>query len=141
MTDATLGHIAPAGLAALAAFAARLDEPVGEWKGGDTLDEDAISMPWFDPSPMLRDFVESAHRHGLVVAFDWSGWMAAGGRDTVFAAPEAMVAYPLEDVQRTATAIIRGDRLAEGALAEAFTDGRMPALIRRLAALAGEPAA
>ena len=29
MTDATLGHIAPAGLAALAAFADRLDELPG----------------------------------------------------------------------------------------------------------------
>lgn len=141
MTDATLGHIAPAGLAALAAFAARLDEPVGEWKGGDTLDEDAISMPWFAASAMVNDFVAAAYEHGLVVPFDWSDWMSDGGRDVVFADPAAMAAYPLADVQRTVTAIIRGDRFAEGALAEAFTDGRMPALIRRLAALAGTSAA
>lgn len=80
MTDATLGHIAPAGLAALAAFADRLDEPVGEWKGGDTLDEDAISMPWFAASAMVNDFVAAAYEHGLVVPFGWSDWMSDGGQ-------------------------------------------------------------
>ena len=50
---------------------------------------------------------------------------------------EAMpVRLSLADVQRVATAIIRGDRFSEGALAEAFEDGRMPALIRRLVVLA-----
>lgn len=136
MTGPELGHVEPAGLAALAAFASRLDEPFGDWKGGDTLNEDAITLPWFAPSPLVLDFVQAAYEHGLVVPFEWSDWMAAGGRDLVFAAPEAMAGLSLADVQRVATAIIRGDRFSEGALAEAFEDGRMPALIRRLAVLA-----
>lgn len=137
MTEPELGVISPEGLSTLAAFADRLDEPWGEWKGGDTLDEDAISLPWFDPGPLVQDFVAAAYDHGLVVSFDWPDWMATGGRDLVFAAPDAMETFTLADVQRVATAIIRGDRVNEGALAEAFGDGRMPALIRRLAVLAG----
>ena len=52
-----------------------------------------------------------------------------------------LVHVPYPSSPAAMTAIIRGDRFTEGALAEAFADGRMPALIRRLAALAGEPAA
>ena len=135
MSSGRLGEIAPADLAALAAFAERLDEPCGAWAGGEKLDENSFSMPWFDYAPMMSEFIDAAYDCGLVVAFDWPEWMSQGGHQLVFAAPKAMADYSLADVQRVVTAILRGDRLTEGALASAFEDGRMPALIRRLAAL------
>ncbi|HRO15363.1 MAG TPA: DUF6508 domain-containing protein [Paracoccus sp. (in: a-proteobacteria)] len=137
VSSGRLGEIASADLAALAAFADRLGEPCGEWAGGEKLGENSFLMPWFDHSPMMTGFIGAACERGLVVPFDWPEWMGQGGDRLVHAPPEAMADYSLEDVQRVVTAILRADRFSEGALASAFEDGRMPALIRRLAALAG----
>ncbi len=131
-----LGRMTAEGLAAIAAFAARLDGPTGEWRGGDQVGDNTFSMPWFDASPVVEAFVHAAYEHGLVIPFDWSNWMADGGDRLVFGPPDALADLDLADVQRVATAIIRGDRFSEGALAAAFDDGRMPALIRRIAQIA-----
>lgn len=137
MTEQGFGAIDAAGLAALGAFAARLGEPTGRWVDGRTAEDGVLTLPWFDHGPLLSDFLDAASAHGLVVSFDWPGWLREdGGAALVGAPPEAMAGFTLEQVQRVATVLIRQDRFCEGALAEAFADGRMPALIRRLAVLA-----
>ncbi|MBV0891587.1 hypothetical protein KTN05_06935 [Paracoccus sp. Z118] len=129
----------PDDLLALAAFADRLDEPAGEWRGGERDAEGAIQMPWFEFSPMLSDFHKAAYDHGLVVSFDWSAWMQTDEGRRLMAADRArLTGATLEELQWIVTAIMRIERFSEGAIASAWDDGRLPAIILRLVVLAAD---
>jgi hypothetical protein len=81
-----------------------------------------------EPSPELMGLLSAIDEAGLVVPFDWMTWLEVNGL------PEAGALHrrPVSDAVRTLTAVVRGDRFAEGAFADAVRDGTVGLALERI---------
>ena len=121
------------GLASLLPAFEAADAESGEWKGGDEVEPGSFTMPWFTHSELTSRFVDIAYRDAWVRPdFDWGEWTqtpeARRLRDDRGALEEATVV----DLAHVLTVVIRSDRFAEGAIAEAIESGLVTAVLRRI---------
>ncbi len=106
----------------------------GEWEGGETRADGAITMPFYSLSPQGLEVVRAMP---IRMDFDWPTW-----KDT----PEAIglardhatvASATAEQLVMMSTLIVRQNRFVDGLLAGAFESGLLLALARRARVLAG----
>ena len=129
----------PAGLLAVAAMADAIESaeatPV-PWGGGERDASGSIQMRYPEYPPVLGHLLQALEiNHVLLHDFDWQAWGAEAVR---FQEPAVLAAATLTQVRRLLTLHARTERFVDGHLAEVLARGHMSALLRRLAALAGE---
>lgn len=110
----------------------------GTWRGGSANADGVIQMPWFDFSPEATAFLDDVRGSGWIEAFDWPAWVAMPEGRALTRDPDAIARASAEDLSRILTALIRGDRFSEGALAHAYESGVLLAVVRRAAVLLEE---
>lgn len=91
---------------------------------------------FFADPPIVRRLLDAFDRHGFVLAFDWPAWHAEAARYR--REPAALASAPLRDLCRLITTLVRADRFARGAFAEALESGLVAAILRRLQTLRDE---
>lgn len=109
----------------------------GETRGGETDEKGVIQMPYSVPDPLVSEFVAFMYENELVVSFDWSAWDE--GREWYKNSNESK--YETLDIPtalKLLTAVMRNDRLNEGALVSAFESGDFPRIINKLVELRGK---
>jgi len=103
----------------------------GEWKGVERRADVSYTAPWFAYSDEVDRFHRDLARYGFIRPFDWPAWCREVGAD-VLTSKEFVREADLETVWKLFTAHIRADRFNEGHLANAFVNGHIVALLRRL---------
>lgn len=124
--------------AAVRAVEAEPAERHVRWAGGEqvgTTMVDGVDRPVVQlPYPVYSDAAERLRAAlggvGAIVVFAWPGW---DGAERYKTAADVATA-PAADVARLVTSLVRGERFAEGTLADALSDGRLLAAARRLLA-------
>jgi hypothetical protein len=81
-----------------------------------------------EPSAELRGLLLAIEGAGLVVPFDWMTWLEVNG----LPAAGGLSGQPVGDAVRTLTAVVRGERFAEGAFADAVRDGTVGVALDRI---------
>src|ERR1700761_1869980 len=126
-------------LAAMTAAPAEAWEKL--WMVTEALPGEASRVPWqvpeegeplFFPFPLYSDAVIELQRVvydvGLVPSFDWMHWSGnsryEGGR--------GLASAPVTEAVRMMTALIRGERFADGTIAAALEDGTLTAVVGRI---------
>ncbi|HWP64004.1 MAG TPA: DUF6508 domain-containing protein [Candidatus Binatia bacterium] len=125
-------------LAAYEAIFTSDDFSVGAWDDRTSRKDGVIEMPSFRYSSAMNRFVDEMYRLDWVVSFDWPQWAASPEGRRLLSDPEAIGSASAEDLARIITTIVREERLAEGALADAFERGVLTAIARRAGELARE---
>jgi hypothetical protein len=128
------------GLEQLASFLGELERPgfkAGEWRGGENIEPNVISMPFVHYSEIVSSFVQTASRHGWIMSgFDWGEWSQSDEATRLRDDENALAQATSEQLGRLLTLCIRQDRFVEGALLAAFESGLMLRIVRRAAVLA-----
>ena len=120
----------------LPAFEAGFD--FGTWQGGTAGADGVIQMPWFDFSPAALEFLRAVNGAGWVTPFDWRTWLATPEGRALTRDPKVIATASVEDLGRVLTALVRGNRFYDGALAGAYESGVLLAVVRRARVLADE---
>jgi hypothetical protein len=140
MTDAR--PLTPAQLRCLADWLPILEAPgfsAGRWQGGESDEQGVIQMPWFEYDAQIQGWPGACGDESLMVmGFDWMTWLRTPEGVTLSSTPAAIARASSPDLARLVTAIVRGDRFAEGNLAGAIASGIVTAICRRAAALLDE---
>ncbi len=131
-------------LAGLAEFLPIFTDPgfsEGRWKPepGDDVGE-VKQMAWFQYSPEVQRFHEMVYELEWIVVFDYGKWMNSEEARQFFTNPATIANASIVQLERLLTAIMRSDRFIEGAIATAFEDGHIPAIVRRADVLLQEMA-
>lgn len=108
----------------------------GSWAGGQRLDDGSIQMPWFAFSDEAQAFIQSLNAAKWVQPFDWMAWLSTPEGRRLMSDPSEVEDASTEQLTRLVTALVRQDRFAEGALAEAYESGMLAAIARRAEELA-----
>jgi hypothetical protein len=123
----------------LAPFAAVFDTPgfaFGSWSGGESRDG-IVQMPYFQLSSEAGAFVAAAYAaHWVRPDIAWSDFAAGPDYHALRDDPSRITLADTGRLAELLTTLIRGDRFSEGLLANAFDDGTLPAIARRMAVLA-----
>jgi hypothetical protein len=141
MTEATPLPL-PDRLRLLAAWEDELADPefiAGHWEGGEADATGAIASPWFDYAPAVERMHLDASTGGWVAPFDWMGWAATPEGELLLGDPTAIAGATADDLQHILTAVFRGERFADGAIAGAIERGVLLAVARRAGELIAEP--
>ena len=137
MTDPT--PLTPAQLRCLADWLPILEAPdfsTGRWRGGESDEPGVVHMPWFDYDARILGWPGMCEGGSLIVmGFDWMTWLRTPEGVALSSASAAIARASSTDLARLVTAIVRGDRFAEGNLASAIASGVVMAICRRAAAL------
>jgi hypothetical protein len=123
----------------LAAWEDELADPgflAGHWEGGEADAQGVITVPWFDYAPAVERMHLDASTGGWVVPFDWMGWTATPVGERLLGDPAAIAGATADDLQHILTAVFRGERFADGAIAGAIGRGVLLAVARRARELA-----
>ena len=96
-------------------------EKFGKTKGGKKDEEGFISMPFYDPAPVVSEFLEIVINMPLIIDFNWTSWEEGKKmlRDENF----DFDSIDIPTKCKLITAIVRNDRFHEGALVSAFESG------------------
>lgn len=106
--------------------------PVREWKGGERTEDGAITMPWPDYEPVVRDFFKAA------AAPCWTQTNYLAARADKMLADEALVRNAsLDQVRIMLTFCVRGERFCDGHWAAAIEGGHIRSLLQRLVQIRG----
>lgn len=98
-----------------------------EWHGGNEVRPGVRHMPYPVYGDAVRAIQLALAELNVVVVFDWQTWMA----DHAYSA-ERVPRLSVADTARLATAIIRGERFHDGAIAQAIDSGVFTAILDRL---------
>ena len=121
---------------ALACFLPLLEGPgaSGEWAGGETRADGAITMPWFEYSEVAVAFRRACYANGWVDSqFRWRDWQQEAQR--FIDHPELITELELSTLQHLLTNHLRADRFNEGHLAAAIASGHIAAILLRLSVI------
>ncbi len=128
-------------LAAMAAFLPRLKQPgarAGRLVAPGKAPDATWSMPYWDYSDLVRDFVETAYRTGWVDCTDWVAWTETAGGKRMLYEQDAVATADLDQLRCLVTALIRKDRFCDGTLAEAIESGLILRVVARAQLLLAE---
>jgi len=110
----------------------------GTWRGGKPDAAGVIQMPWFERSERLDALITAIASAGLVLPdFDWMTWLESPDGVDLQREPGRIERATERELAQLLTAIIRGDRFAEGNIAGALESGHLVRILRRLAVLQG----
>jgi hypothetical protein len=96
-------------------------------------DIDPDTCPQFRFSPEVEAFLIALHTNGWIIDFDWPSWEAQAQR---YAQPGNLESADVETIRKLLTTHVRKDLVDEGHLRDAFRDGHMLAILRRLKVIA-----
>ncbi len=86
-------------------------------EGGDEVEPGVRTMPWSRLSDESQRFVEVAYEDGWVTGeVDWNAWMGTPEGERLTSDRSAIGGASVEQLQCLLTALVRGDRFAEGLL-------------------------
>lgn len=102
-----------------------------EIKGGETLNDGAISMPYYNNAPIVFRTMKFLYDKELIVDFDWGNWDK--GR-AIFKRndDDKFNDISLIDLFKLLTAVARNDRFNGGAFARLFETGDAQLLFKRI---------
>ena len=116
-------------LRAAVAAVEETDGPLAGCRGGQPGADGVLQWPYPVYAPAVEELLAALARVGAVPVFDWAQW---DGRSRLRSADD-VAAAPLADVARFLTTLVRGERFADGTVAAALDDGRLPTAARRIA--------
>ena len=102
---------------------AKQDYQFGRWV------EQEGQFPYFSFSPEVEEFIDTLHKQGIIIPFDWRSWSAEAERYQ--RDPAALEAADLMTLRKLLTAHVRADRFMEGHLANVLESGHIIAILRR----------
>ena len=124
-------------LNALAEFLPTLESP--DFEFGHLVVEPGV-FPYYSFSDDSSRFIHVCNEMKWVIPFDWSEWKESPEAVRLRAEPSVLEAATPEQLQRLLTVLIRQERFVDGALESAFESGLLVRILRRVAALAEDPA-
>lgn len=106
------------------------------WGGGQQVGTTVVNgverpvtqMPYAIYTEATNRVIQSLYALGAIARFNWSRWDGI----KKYRGPSALDAAEVADAVRMITAIVRGERFTEGAIATTLEDGTLPAALRRL---------
>jgi hypothetical protein len=123
----------------LAAFLPIFEEPdfsFGEWDAPEPREEGVIPLGYFAFSADAAAFIQATYDLGLIrTDLDWPSWHRTPDGHALTTDPQRVASASAEELANVLTALVRGDRFAEGALADAWESGVLLAVVRRAAEL------
>jgi hypothetical protein len=123
----------------LAAWADRFADPAfsfGRWVTPPRREDGVIQLGWYDLSEAGQRFVSEMYELGWVYSFDWMQWLGSPEGRLLSSGPEPVASASADDLARLLTAILRGERFADGNVEGAFESGILLAIARRARELA-----
>ncbi len=123
-------------LAAWAVPFADLAFSFGRWVEPNRRADGVVELGWYDLSEAGQQFVSEMYELGWVYSFDWKRWLASPEGRLLSSGPEPVASASAEDLANLLTAIIRGERFADGTIEGAFNSGILLAIARRARELA-----
>ncbi len=93
----------------------------GERMGGEILDDDSFTMPYYIESGIVNEFREIVYGIPIMIDFNWSSWDE--GRKMVGDKDFDYITVDIPTKCKIITAIVRNDRFSDGALVDAFDRG------------------
>ena len=102
----------------------------GQLKGMVKSEDGTISMPYWDWSKIISDFLRIINELNLVIDFDWGSWEE--GKAILKKEKQDFGSLDAVTLCKLMTAIIRSDRFMDGALISRFEDGTMQKIIKAL---------
>lgn len=105
--------------------------PWGTLRGGERIESNSISMPWWEMSEPARQSMRWLYDHDRIVWFDWGNW-DEGREITRTWSDETAMSLDHLTVRKLLTAVARNDRFCEGAWVGLFERGRAQPLFARL---------
>lgn len=88
------------------------------------------SLPYFDYTIKVIDFIETLSGNGFIQPFDWMIWREG---ERLVDHPELLRRANLQTLRKLLTAHVRVDRFSEGHLAAMFESGPIAMILKRLA--------
>jgi hypothetical protein len=89
-------------------------------------------MPWFEMSEVADQFIAVAN--GFIETlkdFDWTKWIEQPEGQKLSGNPHAIASASGEQLVKLSLALVRQDRFVEGALAKAYDDKILLAIVER----------
>jgi hypothetical protein len=124
----------------LAAFLPAFESPgfqFGEWVSPQRNSDGVITLGYFRLGNTAESLIQAAYEsHWLKTGFDWSVWMKSDRARQLMQRPAGIRDATADELFSMLTAVIRGNRYSEGALAGAYESGLLVAILRRAGALA-----
>ncbi|MCK5820321.1 MAG: hypothetical protein KAH17_00480 [Bacteroidales bacterium] len=102
----------------------------GTLQGGDEVEDDVFSFPFYAPSPVVEKFEELCYKLGIIVDFDWPGWDE--GRELASGDQSQIRNLDLVTSCKLITAIVRNNRFCDGVLVGAFESGLILSVLKRM---------
>lgn len=102
----------------------------GTWRGAEKTGFLTVSAPWIEAAPVVGKFSALLGELGGLVPFDWTDWDEGTNM-----ANDPSFDFDTVDIFtkcKVMTMLIRADRICEGALVGAFSDGRISNLLRSM---------
>ena len=103
----------------------------GQFEVGRQLEPDVFTLPSAVRSDETLAFVKCLDDQQVVAGFDWSGWLAEGGREIV-EDPDRLATATLEECRMLLAAHARADRFIDGHLLDVLMSGHVAAILRRI---------
>ena len=128
-------------LRALAAFLPALESDgfkFGRWAGGEKIGPRTYTMPYYEFSPVVEEFLRRGAAPWVTPRFDWPAWAATDEFQRLSRDPAAVAAATPDQLARLLTVLVRSERFGDGNLAGAFESGLLVGILRRADALARE---
>jgi hypothetical protein len=128
-------------LKALASFLPTFTDPTfkfGEWRGGEVMDNDVITMPFYSLSPDAARFHKVLYEYGFIRNFDWIAWAQTDECKVMRAVPSALDNVSEDQLARLLTGLARAERFSEGVMDEAFSSGLLTRIVARASTLIQE---
>jgi hypothetical protein len=120
----------------LADFAERFRAPgasFGQWSSmtGEGTSENPYQMPYFCMSDLRSSFFDMAYESGWVLEWSWVEWAHGPEGQALVNDRAALANADPDQLAKLLTALIRQERLVEGALGSAFEAGLLLAIAER----------
>jgi hypothetical protein len=127
------------GLAAFLPVFSAPDFSFGEWQAPEPREEGVTILSYFAFSAEASGFIQATYSLGLIrTDLNWPSWHRTPDGHALISDPKRVASASAEELANVLTTLVRGDRFAEGALADAWESGVLLAVVRRAAELAAE---
>ena len=104
----------------------------GEWKGGNKNKDGTISLPYFEYSDEVYQFIKLLYKTDFIVKFNWSKWDEG---KKIINDKDLISQANLLTLRMLMTVIIRMDRFFEGSLLDRIKNGTILNILYRLKVL------
>ncbi|GAB3981430.1 hypothetical protein GCM10028806_50960 [Spirosoma terrae] len=105
-------------------------ETFGEVRGGDTLPDGSIAMPYWSSAKIVDKFLHAVNDLDVVPVYNWTSWKE--GKSLLDDNSTDYNTLPIETLCKLLTIIIRADRFSDGYLVGMFANGKMLKIIKAI---------